>query len=94
MESLLTRIRGATKERGKKLELANFLGQPQTRISNWLALDRAPSGEVTLQMLEWVQAEEANKQKALSSATNTAKSRKARSTHSYHEKRKTDPPKD
>ena len=64
---LLNRVRGATAARGKKAELARFLGEPPQRVHDWLKEkdNRAPGGEVTLLMLEWVQAEEANQPKTV-----------------------------
>ncbi|SPE60156.1 hypothetical protein SBV1_3750003 [Verrucomicrobia bacterium] len=69
LKLLLNRVARAAALHGKKSELAKFLGVPRPRISNWLSQDRAPNGEVTLRMLEWVQAEEANQTKSPGSAS-------------------------
>jgi transcriptional regulator with XRE-family HTH domain len=92
LTALLARINRATAQRGTKTELAKYLGVSRQRVTNWLSLDSAPNGEITLQMLEWVQAREAKKRKALGSAINTAKSRKTRSTKSSYEKSQSSPP--
>jgi transcriptional regulator with XRE-family HTH domain len=60
---LLARLQKATAERGKKSELARYMGEPPQRINDWLSGSRVPSGEVTLHLLDWVTAEEA-KQKS------------------------------
>jgi transcriptional regulator with XRE-family HTH domain len=86
LKALLARVNRMACERGKKTELARFLGVSRQQVNTWLSFSSAPNGEVTLQMLAWVQAEEKNK-KALGSATNTTKS-KTRSTHSDYEKEK------
>jgi hypothetical protein len=92
LKALLARVNRATAIRGKKKDLAKFLGVGATRVSNWLSQDRAPNGEVTLLMLEWVTAEEAKQKSGPGSATNTART-KTRSTKSIYEKqtRKTGP---
>jgi hypothetical protein len=90
LKALLARVTRATAARGKKTALASFLGIPRQRISNWLSFDHAPNGEVTLQLLEWVQAEEAQQKKNRGTAR-TAPRHKTRSTHSSYEKRKTSP---
>ena len=90
LKALLARVKRATEGHGKKTELAKVLGVPPQRVTNWLSLDRAPSGEVTLLMLKWVQAEEATQRKAPGSVRTAARG-KTRSTQSKHEKRKTSP---
>jgi transcriptional regulator with XRE-family HTH domain len=64
LTTLLKRVKRAAQPLGKKTALAKALGVTPTRISNWLSGDRAPNGEITLLMLEWVQAEEANQTKS------------------------------
>lgn len=64
LASLLARANRIASARGKKSELARFLRVPRQRINDWLSGARAPGGEVTLQLLEWVQAEEANQTKS------------------------------
>jgi hypothetical protein len=65
LASLLVRANRIASVRGKKSELARFLGVPRQRINDWLSGVRAPGGEVTLQLLEWVQAGEAKPKEAL-----------------------------
>jgi hypothetical protein len=87
LKALLARVNRAASVRGKKTELANFLGVPLARVSQWLSLSRAPDGEVTLEMLEWVRAEEAKQKRNRGSAI-TPPRRKTRSTQSNYEKEK------
>ncbi len=61
LPSLLERLKNATKQRGKKSALANFLGVPLARVSQWLSGDREPGGETTLRMLKWVERQERQK---------------------------------
>jgi hypothetical protein len=89
LKALLARVTRASAAHGKKTELAKFLGVSPQRVTNWLSLDRAPNGEITLLMQQWVIAQETNKN-APGSASNTARS-KARSTRNYYETRKTSP---
>jgi hypothetical protein len=91
LKALLTRVNRAASERGKKSELAKFLGVPLSRVSNWLSMDRAPNGEVTLLMQQGVAAQGKNKH-APGRASNTAKG-KTRSTNPivYEKKRKPSP---
>jgi transcriptional regulator with XRE-family HTH domain len=91
MAALLGRVRKATQARGKKSELAKYLGKTPQHVNDWLAGKYSPGGDVTLQLLEWVRAEEANQQKTLGSVTSTAKGsarkdRRTRSTNPKHEK--------
>jgi transcriptional regulator with XRE-family HTH domain len=90
MKILLAKVSALTKERGRKVALANFLHVNQSRVSEWLSDKVEPSGEVTLRLLEWVNAEEVKQQIALGGADNTAKGL-TRSTHHSHEKRQTGP---
>lgn len=90
LKALLERVRRATEQRGKKTELANFLRVNPVQVSHWLSGFRSPNGEVTLQMLIWVQAQEGKqKESGPRSARNTART-KTRSTSLSHE-RKTGP---
>jgi DNA-binding transcriptional regulator YdaS (Cro superfamily) len=89
LKALLARVKRASSARGKKKELAKYLGVSHVCVSQWLSARFAPNGEVTLQMLAWVQAEEA-KQNAPGSADTTARG-KARSTHTIYETRRTNP---
>jgi len=55
---LIERLIKATKERGKKAELARWLGVPMPRITEWLSGKREPGGETTLRLLLWVEQQE------------------------------------
>jgi uncharacterized small protein (DUF1192 family) len=61
MQDMIARLRKATMQRGKKAELSIHLGVAKARVSEWLRKERpvTPSGETTLRLLAWVQAEEA-----------------------------------
>ena len=71
-----------------KKELAIYLGVTPQGLNDWLSERRTPGGEVTLLMLEWVTAEEANQNKNRGSviAPPRRQTRK-RKSHDY-EKRK------
>jgi hypothetical protein len=81
LDGLRRRLRTATQGKGKKTELAKFLGVKPPRISEWLS-DREPGGETTLRLLQWVEREEA-KQKSPASvdALEGAKTRLRKSQH-------------
>ena len=86
---LRKRLNAATSQRGKKSELARYLNVPPARVLEWLAGLHEPGAEVTLRMLEWVTAQEANhKPKTPGSATNTARGRQTRSQDHRHETKK------
>src|SRR5207237_248438 len=61
MKQLRSRLQEAMAAPGKQSELASFLSAPLASVSRWLSGKREPGGEITLSMLAWVQAEEANK---------------------------------
>lgn len=79
LKALLKRVNRATSGHGKKTELAKFLGVPPQRVTNWLSLHRAPNGEITILLQQWVNAQEKNKN-APGRVTSTAGS-KTRSAH-------------
>jgi DNA-binding transcriptional regulator YiaG len=89
LKILLGRVALATKARGKKAALAKFLKVDPPRVSDWLRGRYKPTGEVTLRLLEWVAAEEAQ-QKTPGGAENAAKG-KTRSIHSKDETNKSGP---
>ena len=62
LTQLLARVRILTERRGAKVALAQFLGVPPSSVSEWLKPKPgwSPGGEVTLRLLEWVEAEEGN----------------------------------
>jgi transcriptional regulator with XRE-family HTH domain len=92
LKALLARVNRAAAARGKKTELAKFLGVSPQRVTNWLSFSRAPNGEITLQLLDWVRAEEVKQNENRGSAQ-TPPRRKARLTRSRYEKAKQSPPK-
>jgi len=55
---LLDDTRKLTRARGTKSKLANALGVPQARLSEWLAGKYAPAGEAALRLRELVDAPE------------------------------------
>jgi hypothetical protein len=91
LKALLVRVNRAASIRGKKTELARFLGMPLACVSAWLSLKRAPDGEKTLLMQRWVLAEEAQQNKNRGSAS-TPPRRRTRSTRNIYETQKTGPP--
>lgn len=76
--------------RGKKTELAEFLGVPLSRVSNWLAQRKKPGGETTLRLLKWAE-EQAAKTKKGPGSGDTPPEPKAQSRKSSHENRKPGP---
>jgi hypothetical protein len=90
LKALMARANRATSIRGKKTELAKFLGARLSHVCDWLSGTVAPNGEVTLLMLEWVTAEEGKNKSGPGGAINTTRT-KTRSTQSTYEKRKTSP---
>ena len=90
LKDLLADANLATQARGMKAALAEYLGVPRPRVSEWLRGVKEPGGAITLRIMEWVNLPEAQRQKALGSSTKTAKS-KTRSTQSDYEKSKASP---
>jgi hypothetical protein len=80
----MQRVKRATVPLGKKTELSRLLKVPLSQVSGWLSGVRNPSGETTLQLLEWVAAEEA-KQKSPGTAS-TAPERQTRGKASREKK--------
>jgi transcriptional regulator with XRE-family HTH domain len=60
MRTLIDRARRVVeaKGRGARIALAGVLGVSPSRVSEWLADKGDPSGSATLQLLQWVEAEE------------------------------------
>ena len=88
LAELLRRIEGATSQRGKKTELAKFLGVTPQGLNDWLSGRREPGGEVTLLMLEWVSAEETKQPNKKRGSTDMPPRRKTRKAQTYEEKDK------
>lgn len=63
VKSLMERIRTATSQHGAKRQLCERLKIRQSRLSEWITGMHEPNAETALQLLVWVQAEEA-KQKS------------------------------
>ena len=61
LPSFLERLNKASAESGKKSELAKYLGAPLASVSRWLAGEREPGAETTLQLLKWVEQQERQK---------------------------------
>jgi hypothetical protein len=59
MSQLLKRLKRATKQPGKKKELARFMSVQPPRVWEWIAGKKEPGGKATLRLLKWVTAEEA-----------------------------------
>jgi transcriptional regulator with XRE-family HTH domain len=83
IQVLLDRVRRGTKAKGQKAALAKFLNVSQSRVSEWLRGKNEPGGEITLRLLEWVTAQEAQ-QKSPGGVESTARG-KTRSLHSNNE---------
>ena len=58
LPKLIERLRKATKERGRKTELASWLGVAPQKVTDWLSERVEPSGEITLRLLHWVEQQE------------------------------------
>jgi uncharacterized protein (DUF2384 family) len=70
-----------------KAALARELGVTSTHIQKWVtAREYEPSGEVTLHLLEWVQAAEAQQTKNRGGASNTTTARTRKLNSLSHEK--------
>jgi transcriptional regulator with XRE-family HTH domain len=69
---LRERLKRATAAKGKKAELAHFLGVPRPCVSDWLSGKREPGGETTLRLLNWVERQEAQQTTRPAEATTPA----------------------
>lgn len=58
LDNLVATLNRLAGKRGKKTELARFLGAPLASVSRWLSGDRVPGADTTLKMLNWVQQQE------------------------------------
>ena len=58
VDNLVVTLNRLTGKRGKKTELARFLGAPLASVSRWLSGDRVPGADTTLSMLTWVKQQE------------------------------------
>src|ERR1043165_1707329 len=91
LAGLIERVKAATAARGKKSALARWLGTTPQCVTDWLAGRRAPGGEVTLLLLEWVQSEEPHQNKNTPAALVTPPRRKTRLRKSSRENQKSGP---
>ncbi|MBI5384449.1 MAG: helix-turn-helix transcriptional regulator [Verrucomicrobia bacterium] len=64
LASLLERLNQATAARGQKMALAQTLGVPPARVSEWLSGKKEPGGAVTLRLLDWVEEWERQQQES------------------------------
>jgi transcriptional regulator with XRE-family HTH domain len=55
---LLERLNRATEARGSKAELADWLGVHRQMVTDWLTGKQKPGGEITLQLLRWVERQD------------------------------------
>jgi len=55
---LLSEVRRLTSAPGMKAKLAAHLKVPQARVSEWLKEKYIPSGDITLELLNWVRSQE------------------------------------
>jgi DNA-binding XRE family transcriptional regulator len=58
LPKLILRLKKATAERGKKSELAKWLGVHRQSVTDWLTGKQEPGGETALRMLQWVEQQE------------------------------------
>src|ERR1044072_5689957 len=78
---LRCRVQRASAAFGVKAELARKLNVTPQAVNQWLSGVSAPDAENTLQLLKWVTAEEAQKQRSPGSASNTARAATRRKDH-------------
>jgi transcriptional regulator with XRE-family HTH domain len=81
-KSLVKRIAALTSPPGAKARLAEQFDTTRQAVNKWLSGKGAPNAELTLRLLAWVQAEEAEP-KTLDSGSNTAKGKTQVSKSSY-----------
>lgn len=78
LPDLLLRVHRLTEARGAKKQLAAEIRVTPQQLSDWLSEDYSPSGDVTLRLLAWVQAREANPKEKGSEGAPTPSEPKAR----------------
>jgi DNA-binding transcriptional regulator YiaG len=61
LPKLIQRLKDGTKERGRKLELAMWLGVHRQCVTDWLSGKQEPGGEIALRLLHWVEQQERQK---------------------------------
>src|SRR4051794_18821646 len=89
---LRSRLRRATESRGGQASLARRFNVSTAAVAQWLTGASAPTAETTLQLLKWVEAEEAQtKQKKRAGRAKTRPAQTTRKSKSKsHEKAKSD----
>lgn len=90
LPELITRLETATLVRGSRAALMRELGLSSARLSQWLSGRRKPDAEMTLRLLAWVQAAEA--QKGSPASVLPPAGPKTRSRKSSDEKPESNPP--
>ena len=61
LPKLIQRLKRATEGRGRKSELAAWLGVHRQCVTDWLSGKQEPGGEITLKLLRWVEQQERQK---------------------------------
>ncbi|MEI9863029.1 MAG: hypothetical protein WDN00_00415 [Limisphaerales bacterium] len=61
LPKLIKRLNDATKNRGSKSALAEWLGVHRQSVTDWLSGKQEPGGEITLRLLQWVEQQERKK---------------------------------
>jgi transcriptional regulator with XRE-family HTH domain len=61
LPKLIERLNRATGVRGRKTELAAWLGVHRQSVTDWLSGKQEPGGEITLRLLTWVEQQERQK---------------------------------
>jgi transcriptional regulator with XRE-family HTH domain len=84
-KGLVCRLKPLTAAPGAKAQLARELDTTRQAVNKWLSGTGAPSAEVTLRLLSWVNQQE-QKPNALGSTTNTAKGKATRRKVVYEKK--------
>ncbi len=91
VSELVKAVKRLTRERGKKTALAAEFGVSRQQLNGWLAGKCDPSGQVALNLLNWVEKEEV-KQKTSGGAINTTRGERPQRSKSDHEKPTSSPP--
>lgn len=92
MPELISSLKALTAEPGAAAALAEDLGIPHARVSEWLSGKKEPGGANTFRLLQWVGDHRSEERKGPGSAL-TPLGRKTRSTRSRHDKVKSSPSK-
>lgn len=90
LSRLMGRVRSAASAVGMKSALATYLHVAPARISEWLSGRKEPSGETTLRLLQWVEAQERQQTQGPGSGT-TPPGPKTRSVKHHETAQKSGP---